>query len=471
MENSNPIIVGLDIGTTKIACFVGQREMHSDKVRILGYGKTESAGVDHGVVLNIVTTADSIRRAVEQAADQANVDIEEVYVGIAGQHIKSIQNQGSIMIPGDHSYITKEDVERLIDDQNHIMLAPGEQIIHIFPQNYIVDGEMLSSDIHPVGVAGKQLKANFHIVTGNTGNILNIRDAVKRAGLSIKRLVLEPIASAFAILDKEDRAAGATLVDIGGGTTDIAIFHEGYIRHTSVLPVAGKAITKDIKDGCNIMQHHAEKLKTRYGCCLPQQVDENDIISIPGLHAQPAREIPLKTLAGIIKARTESILEQVGYEINQSGYDKRLISGVVLTGGGAQLRHIKELADYTLGIYTRIGIPNTHLVEDTPPELLEPMYATGIGLVLYGIDEVEHEEVNQPVAQEETSEPETTVTEPEVKTTPSPEEDASAKAERNNETNDCKKEKKSNIFSSFGQSISKYLDRLISPNEPYEEDN
>lgn len=395
---SNQIIVGLDIGTTKIACFVGQRDDTSRKVKILGFGKTESVGVAHGVVKNILSTADSIKRAVNQAANQADVDIEEVYVGIAGQHIKSMQNQGSIMIPGDHKYITAEDVVRLETDQKQIMLSPGEQIIHIFPQSYIVDGEPLNQDISPVGVAGKNLKGNFHIVTGNTVNITNIRDAVRLAGLHIKGVVLEPIASAYAVLDDRDRAAGVTLVDIGGGTTDIAVFQDGVIRHTSVLPVAGNAITNDIKEGCNIMGPQAETLKTRFGSCLPSEVSEDDIVSIPGIREQPAREIALHTLAGIIKARTESILEQVSYEIGQSGFDRKLIAGVVLTGGGAHLRCIREFASYITGKETRIGIPDEHLADDTPKELLHPMYATGIGLVLYGIQETENQEgrLNDP---------------------------------------------------------------------------
>ncbi len=463
---NNPIIVGLDIGTTKIACFVGQRDEESDKVRILGYGKTESRGVDHGIVINIIETSDSIRKAVALAADQANVDIKEVYVGIAGQHIKSMQNQGSIMIPGDHSYITEEDIEKLIDDQLNIMLPPGEQIIHILPQNYIVDGEMLNVEINPVGVAGKQLKANFHIVTGNDTNILNIRKAVERAGLQIKLFVLEPIASAFAVLDKEERHNGVAIVDIGGGTTDIAIFHEGNIHHTSVLPMAGKSITTDIKEGCNITQKDAERIKTRFGCCMPQSVDERDIISIPGIHSQPPREIPLKTLAGIIKARTEAILDQVAYEISLSGYDKRLIDGVVLTGGGAQLGHIKELADYTLGKYTRIGIPNTHLTKETPVELLEPMYATGIGLVLYGINEVEkaEKEAQAATAQEEpVAEPAPAAEEPVA--TPEPERHEPEPAAPAPEP----QPKTRRFFRSLGLSCKDYLGRMLSPNPSDEE--
>ena len=390
MKNENDIIVGLDIGTTKIACFIGRRS-ENGKVAILGYGKTPSKGVERGVVKNIKSTAESITKAVEDASEQAGVTVSEVYVGIAGQHIKSFENMGSIMIPNDHKLIEQEDVDRLIEEQHNIMLGPGEEIIHVFPQNYVVDGEELSPEDEPVGVAGKQLKSNFHIVTGNTINLRNIHDSVERAGLTIKGVVLEPVASALAVLDAADKDAGVALVDIGGGTTDIAIFHEGVIRHTSVLALAGNAITSDIKEGCKILKNQAETLKTRFGSCLPQNVSDNDIISIPGIRNQPAREISMRTLASIIKSRTEIIIEQVDYEIKQSKLDKHLIAGIVLTGGGAQLRHIKDLTEFMTGIDTRIGLPDEHLEKNVDPEVINTMYATGIGLVLYGLEKEESE--------------------------------------------------------------------------------
>lgn len=389
------IIVGLDIGTTKIACFIGERS-GDDQVRIIGFGKTESKGVERGVVRNITDTGNSIKKAVQQAQDQAGVEVTEVYVGIAGQHIKSLQNQGSIMIPASHREINEEDVEKLIEDQHRILLEPGEEIIHIFPQSFIVDNEPLSNEVSPVGVAGKCLKANFHIVTGNTINLNNIRYSVDNAGLKIKGVVLEPIASAYAVLDDRDKDAGVALVDIGGGTTDIAIFSEGIIRHTSVLPLAGGAITEDIRKGCMILKSQAESLKTRFGSCLPSNVSEDNIISIPGIRKQAPREISMKTLAGIIRARTQVILEQVQYEIELSGYNKQLIAGVVLTGGGARMQHIRELSELITTTETRIGTPDEHMAkpEDAESstmaqyqELCHPMYSTGIGLVLYGLEQ------------------------------------------------------------------------------------
>jgi cell division protein FtsA len=387
-------IVGLDIGTTKIACFIGERA-EKDKIRIVGFGRTESVGVDRGVVRNIRSTAESIRRAVADASEMAKYDVDEVYVGIAGQHIKSRSNQGSVMIPQDHRLIEKSDVDRLIEDQYRIMLEPGEEIIHVFPQNYIVDNDMLDVDIDPVGVAGKCLVANFHIVTGNTANVRNIRDAVAEAGLRIKGVVLEPIASAYAVLDMGDKAAGVALVDIGGGTTDIAIFQEGIIRHTSVLPLAGNVITNDIRDNCKILKHQAESLKTKFGSCLPTNVNQDDIIAIPGIRNQDPREIYVKTLATIINARMRMILEQVQFEIQSSGFGGQLIAGVVLTGGGARLKHIKEYSELITGIDTRIGTPDEHLDlqgSSSFEDLSHPMYATGIGLVIYGLLEAERKE-------------------------------------------------------------------------------
>lgn len=405
MNNEKDIIVGLDIGTTKIACFIGEQN-DDGKVKIIGFGKTESKGVERGVVKNIKESAISVSKAVEMASEQAGINVKDVYVGIAGQHIKSIQNMGTIMIPEDHKFIEQEDLDRLIEDQHNIMLNPGEEIIHVFPQNYVVDGEELSPEVAPVGVAGKQLKANFHIVTGNTMNLLNIHDSVKRAGLNIKGVVLEPIASSLAVLDETDMNAGVALVDIGGGTTDIAIFHEGIIRHTTVLPLAGNAITNDIKDECKIMRSQAETLKTRFGSCLPQNVNDNDIISIPGLRNQPPREISMRTLATIIKARTETILEQVDYEIKKSHLEKHLIAGIVLTGGGAQLRHIKELTEFNTCIDTRIGLPNEHLDKDTDPEIINTMYSTGIGLVIYGFMKLNEKRLQEKEYSEKSAEEE-----------------------------------------------------------------
>ncbi len=449
-------IVGLDIGTTKIACFIGERA-ENGKIRIVGFGKTESVGVERGIVRNIRSTSESIRRAVADASEMAKYDVKEVYVGIAGQHIKSRSNRGSVMIPEDHRQIEQEDVDRLIEDQYRIMLEPGEEIIHVFPQKFTVDNEDLAPDIDPVGVAGKCLMADFHIVTGNTANLQNIRDAVMDAGFRIKNVVLEPIASAYAVLDDRDKDAGVALVDIGGGTTDIAIFQEGIIRHTSVLPLAGNVITNDIRENCKILKHQAESLKTKFGSCLPTSVNQDDIIAIPGIRNQAPREISVKTLAGIIKARMQVILEQVSYEIQLSGFERQLIAGVVLTGGGARMKNVKELSEFIVGIDTRLGMPDEHLDKEgsiTFEDFSHPMYATGIGLVIYGI--LEHEQLEH-VDEEAEAIPSSPEPEPVDEPVPDPIADAEQVVD--------KKKRKDGDGRNLGKVVGDFLSKIFTEEE------
>ena len=447
-------IVGLDIGTTKIACFIGERAENGN-VRIIGFGKTDSVGVERGVVRNIRSTADSIRRAVAEASEMAKFDVEEVYVGIAGQHIKSLSNKGSVMIPSNHRMIEEEDVNRLIDDQYHINLDPGEEIIHVFPQSYIVDNDELDISINPVGVAGKCLMANFHIVTGNTVNLHNIRDAVEEAGLRIKDVVLEPVASAYAVLDDRDKGAGVALVDIGGGTTDIAIFQEGIIRHTSVIALAGNVITNDIRESCHILKHQAESLKTKFGSCLPTSVNQDDIISIPGIRNPEPREISVRTLAGIIKSRMQLLLEQVGYEIELSGFDRQLLAGVVLTGGGARMKNIKEFAELVIGIDTRIGTPDDHLDKQGSisfEDLTHPMYATGIGLVIYGLEAAEQAARKASTAHEE---------QPAAPVDPTPDDDAEQQASTKKAGKRSGRNKKIREDNSFRDTVTSFLTKIF----------
>lgn len=414
----NEIIVGLDIGTTKVVCFVGQRA-ENDKVRILGYGRTESSGVQWGDVVNIISVSDAIKQAVREASQQADVNIEEVYVGIAGQHIQCICNQGLCTIPPEHEFIQEDDLERLINSQYNIMIKADERIVHVFPQQYIVDKTPLDVDVPPVGVKGRELQADFHIVKANVRNLSNIHSAIERAGLKVKGVVLQPVASSLAVLDESDRNVGVALVDIGGGTTDIAVFVDNIIRHTSVLPLAGNAITQDIKSSCTVMSHHAEMLKIKFGHCLPETVSESDFVSIPGYRNQPPHEIGMKQLAQVIKARVTQILEQVDYEINLSGVSSQLMGGVVLTGGGAQLNDIKELTEFITGKDVRIGLPDAHLAPDTSADIINSQYSTGIGLVIYGIQESERE--RRAARQQEEQEPESGM--PDPPSTPDPEPD------------------------------------------------
>ena len=381
------IIVGLDIGTTKIAAIVGYKNEFG-KVEILSIGKAESLGVQRGVVANIEQTIESIKTAVKIAADKANIDIEEVVVGIAGQHIKSMQHRGVVTRKSLDDEVSQADVDQLIDNMHRLVMNPGEEIIHVIPQEYIIDN--VSGIRHPIGHAGIKLEGDFHIITGQVSAVKNIFKCVDRAGLKTVDLHLEPLASADAVLSDEEKEAGVVLVDIGGGTTDVAIFYDGIIRHTAVIPFGGAIITEDIKEGCGIIKAQAEQLKLRFGSALAQENQINEVISIPGLRGRPHKEISVNTLAQIIQARMEEILEFVLFEIKNSGFERKLAGGIVVTGGGAQLKHLQQLVMLTTGLDCRIGTPNEHLA-GADDELKNPMYATGVGLVMKGIEKYERE--------------------------------------------------------------------------------
>jgi cell division protein FtsA len=377
------IIVGLDIGTTKIAAIVGQRNEYG-KIEILGHGKADSIGVKRGVVSNIENTVQSIKSAVNDASEKSGVDIKYVNVGIAGQHIKSLQHRGNIIRENSDDEITQEDIEFLNNSMYNLSMSPGEEIIDVIPQDYIIDDEQGVKE--PIGMLGNSLEANFHIIIGQTAAAKNIYKCVKKAGLEVVDLILEPIASAESVLSEEEKEAGVVLVDIGGGTTDIAIFQDGIIRHTAVIPFGGDIITEDVKEGCTIIKKHAEELKVKFGSALASENRDEEIVAIPGLRGRSPKEISLKNLASIIQARMEEIVEHIYYEIKNSGFEKKLIAGIVLTGGGSQLKHIAQLTEFITGMDTRIGYPNEHLSSDVTKEMASPMFATSIGLVIEGIN-------------------------------------------------------------------------------------
>ncbi len=385
---TNEIVVGLDIGTTKICAIVGRRTEHG-KIEVLGMGKAESSGVTRGVVTNIEKTIIGIRAAVEEASAKSNVDINEVIVGIAGQHIKSLQHRGIIVRNSTEDEISRKDVDRLIEDMYRLMMPPGEQIIHVLPQEFTVDNEQGILD--PIGMSGVRLEANFHVISGQITAANNIYKCITKADLQTVDLVLEPLASSEAVLSEEEKEAGVVLVDIGGGTTDIAIFYEGIIRHTAVIPFGGNSVTEDIREGCAVMKNTAEALKIRFGSALADENKEEEIISIQGLKGREPKEVSVKNLAYIIQARMEEILEQVKYEIQASGFEKKIRAGagIVVTGGGAQLKHITQLVEYVTGIDARIGYPNEHLAKTNEEEIKSPMYSTSIGLVIKGLQDVE----------------------------------------------------------------------------------
>lgn len=388
MENDK-LIVGLDIGTTKICAIIG-RKNEFGKLEVLGMGKAVSDGVDRGIVTNIEKTVHAIQKAVEDCSNMADVNIVEVIVGIAGQHIQSKIMHGSIMRQPTEDEITVEDVQRLSADMHNIVVPPGNSIIHVMPQDYTVDYEGGIKD--PVGMAGTRLEADFHIITAQTTAIHNINKCVKKASLESKQLILEPLASSLSVLSDDEKEAGVCLVDIGGGTTDIAIFYENIIRHTAVIPLGGNIITADIKEGCMLMQNQAELLKTRFGKAIAEEANPNEIVSIPGLRNRAPKEISIRNLASIIQARMEEIIEIVQNEIMQSGYYKKLAGGIVITGGGSQLQCISQLFEYMTGLDSRIGFPNEHLGKSVIEEVKSPMYATSVGLVLAGFKALDNRE-------------------------------------------------------------------------------
>jgi cell division protein FtsA len=380
------IVVGIDIGTTKIAVFIGSKDEEGKPI-ILGMGKSESIGVERGVVRNIEQTSISIRKAIEEAEEKTGYKVKEVFVGIAGHQIRNIQHRGNIMLESKGHIIKESDKERLIKDQENLVLQAGEKIIHVVPQNFIVDGE--GDIINPIGMPGSCLEGNFNIITGNVNNIENIVRSVEMADCKVRNLILEPIASAEAVVNASEKEAGVCLVDIGGGTTDIAIFHEGILRHTAVIPLAGNVITEDIKEGCSIIKTQAEALKTRFGSCLAASAKEDEIIAIPGFRGREPREISMKTLAGIIQARMEMIIDQVLFEIKSKKYERKMIAGIVLSGGGAKMKDIVQLTEYLTGIDARVGTPQDHLGGTITEEITHPMHATGIGLILEGLKKIE----------------------------------------------------------------------------------
>ena len=401
------LAVGLDIGTTKIVAMLGTKNEY-DKLEIVGIGKSKSQGVHRGVVNNITQTIQSIQAAAQEAEGVSGKKIESVVVGIAGQHIRSLQHSDYITRTNPDAVIDEADIERLKNQVFKLVMLPGEEIIHVLPQEYKVDGQAEIKE--PIGMYGGRLEANFHVVVGQVSSIRNIMRCVKSAGLDFGGITLEPLASADAVLSQEEKEAGVALIDIGGGTTDLAIFKDGIIRHTAVIPFGGNVITEDIKEGCSIIEKQAELLKIKFGSAWPGENKDNEIVSIPGLRGRDPKEITLKNLSKIIHARVQEIIEQVYAEIKNYGHEeqkKKLIAGIVLTGGGSQLKHLKQLVEYITGMDTRIGYPNEHLAGDTDKTMTSPLYATAVGLVMNAAANQlpSLDEAQEPVAEGETAQP------------------------------------------------------------------
>lgn len=387
--DKDKIVAALDIGTTKIVAMVGKMNQFG-RLEILGMGKCHSEGVTRGLITNIDKTTQGITKAIEDASNQSGVNIRLVNVGIAGQYIKSSTHKGNIMRDNPDDEIVVEDVERLTNDMYKLVMPPGVQIIHVMPQDYTVDNQYGIKD--PVGMVGSRLEADFHVIAARTDAVSNILRSVHKAGLEIENIVLEPIASSMAVLMQEEKEAGVVLVDIGGGTTDIAMFYEGIIRHSAVIPFGGSIVTNDIRTGCMLLPQDAEKLKVKFGYAMAAQAQANQIVSIPGLKNRPAKEISVKNLAYIIEARMEEIIDIVLNEIAASGFLDKMTQGVVLTGGGAQLNALKELFEMRTGLECRLGYPTEHLGKSKLEAMKNPMYSTAIGLVMAGFRSVDDRE-------------------------------------------------------------------------------
>lgn len=378
MEN---IIVGLDIGTTKVCAVVAGTDEHG-RVNILGVGRAPSEGMMRGVVTHIDRTIRSITAALDEAHSQSGVNIQSVIVGIAGDHIQSFQSRGVIGISGPDHEVTQADIDRLIEDTKRVALPSDRKIIHVIPQEFIIDGQDGVYD--PLGMSGVRMEANVHIITGLVSAAQNIYKCVQRAGFEVSDMVLEPLASSYAVLDDEEKEVGIALLDVGGGTTDLAVFEERTIRHTAVIGIAGKKVTDDIRKGLGILNDQAEKLKKDHGFAYLPAVVDNDPIILPSVGGRQPIEIDKKLLATIIQPRMEEIFEIAALEIKRSGYSKHLSAGVVLTGGGALIKGTSELAREVLGMPVKIGIPSG-FAGGLVREIENPIYSTAVGLVYHGL--------------------------------------------------------------------------------------
>ena len=373
------IIVGLDIGTTKIGVVVAEKGQFNE-IKILGVGTSPSDGLRRGVVINIDKTVKSIKNAIEEAELQAGVEINSVYAGIAGDHIRSLNSKGIVAIPNENHEISQADIERGVEAAKAISLPLDREIIHILPQEYIVDDQDGIRD--PIGMSGVRLEVEVHIVTGAVSSAQNIYKSVERAGLSVQDIVLEPLASSYAVLGDDEREIGVGLLDIGGGTTDIALFYGGSIRHTTVIGLGGKNVTNDIAIGLRTPPEQAEKIKLEHGCCYINHITEEEYVSVPGIGGREPKKVSRTILTNIIQPRMEKLFSLSLREIKNSDYLDLLTSGIVITGGCSLIPGAVELAEIVFDMPVRMGIPEN--ISGLIDSARSPIYATGVGLVIYG---------------------------------------------------------------------------------------
>jgi cell division protein FtsA len=388
MEKNMETIAAIDIGTTKIVALTG-RKTKDNKFEITGFGTTPSKGIRRGVVLNIDETVNSIRIATKKAFESSGIRLNEVFVGIAGQHVLSQKNRCSIRIADADSIIKKSHLEDLENLMRQMISDPGEEILDIIPQSYIVDKE--TGIDNPCDMTGAVLQGNYHIILGQMSMVNNIKKCATISGLKVKSLILEPLASAEAVLTPQEKQSGVALIDIGGGTTDLAVYKNNKVIHTSVIPIGGTTITNDIKQNLTILEKQAEELKIRYGSALQDRSQDDTIISIEGLKGREEKEFSLRQLSAIIQARMEEILHAVMFQIESAGIREKLSGGIVITGGGSLIKNLKQLASYITNNDIRIAYPSTYIEGQFSDILNNPQYSTAIGLIMKGFDFTDNE--------------------------------------------------------------------------------
>jgi cell division protein FtsA len=375
-RSDRSLIVGLDIGTSKVVALVG--EIAPDgAIEVVGLGSQPSRGLKKGVVVNIESTVQSIQRAVEEAELMVGCEINSVYTGIAGSHVRSLNSHGVVGIRDRE--VTHADVEHVIDAAKAVAIPTDQRILHVLPQEFIIDGQEGIRD--PIGMSGVRLEAKVHIVTGADSAAQNIVKCVQRCGLDVEDVVLEQLASSFAVLTDDEKELGVCLVDIGGGTTDLAVFSNGAIRHTAVIPIAGDQVTNDIAVSMRTPTHYAEDIKIRYACALSQLANPDESIEVPSVGDRPARRLARQTLAEVVEPRYEELFNLIREELRRSGFEEVIAAGVVLTGGSARMEGAIELAEEIFHVPVRLGMPQQ--VRGLTDVVRNPIYSTGVGLLLY----------------------------------------------------------------------------------------
>ena len=373
-------IVGLDIGTTKICAIIAEIE-EGDQVKITGVGSSPSDGLKRGVVVNVEKTVQSIQMAVNEAEQMSGTRIDAVYAGIAGDHIRSMNTRAVVAVSGPENEINSHDEERVIEAAKAVSIPMDREIVHVLPQEFVVDDQPGVKD--PIGMSGVRLEADVHIVTGAVTSAQNICKSIRRAGVEVVDLVLEPIASSYAVLTPDEEEMGVVLIDVGGGTSDLAVFYDGSIRHTAVVGLGGQNVTHDVAVGLRTPWKQAEEIKRTHGCALRSLVGKEEMIEVPGVAGRPSNQIPRAEMAAIIEARMEEIFTLVHREIRRTEYADLLTAGAVITGGGSMLEGCAELAEEVFGQPVTIGRPRG--ITGLADTVSEPMYATGVGLVLFGL--------------------------------------------------------------------------------------